>query len=96
VREETGLEVEVGELLDAGLYVDDELDLTFRCRVVGGSLRLSPEARRAEYRPLDALGDLLPNQRVMFRRLVARGVLDARIAPVARIPPPVEVAPSQR
>jgi hypothetical protein len=78
------------------LYVDDELDLTFRCRVVGGSLRLSPEARRAEYRPLDALGDLLPNQRVMFRRLVARGVLDARIAPVARIPPPVEVAPSQR
>jgi 8-oxo-dGTP pyrophosphatase MutT (NUDIX family) len=96
VREETGLDVEVGELLDAGLYVSDELDLAYRCRIVDGHLRLSPEARRAEYRPLDALGDLLPNQRVMFARLVARGLLGvepnrrdraARVSPARPMPP---------
>src|SRR5581483_166932 len=85
VREETGLDVEVGELLDAGLFVPDELDLAYHCRVVGGQLRLGPEIRRAEYRPLERLGEILPKQQTMLERMRHAGRLPA--APRAPVPP---------
>ena len=68
VEEETGLRVEVGELLAAGLYRDDQLDLLYRARVVGGSHHATLEVsgwRFAEEREL--LG-ILPNQLTMLRR----------------------------
>ncbi len=75
VREETGLEVQVGELLAAELTNHHELDLIYHCRVVGGRLRLSLETRAAAYRPLDELGDVLPNQRAMLAKIQASGRL---------------------
>ncbi len=73
VREETGLEVEVGALLGSNMYSPGQLDLAFRCHVVGGSLTLGPEARRAEYRELSALGEILPNQQALLAKFALSG-----------------------
>jgi 8-oxo-dGTP diphosphatase len=68
VFEETGLRVEVGPLLSINMYRNSQLDLAFRCYVVGGTLRLSPEARRAEFRDPNDIGHILPNQLEILRR----------------------------
>ena len=50
VREETGLEVEVQQLV--GVYSKpqkQEVVLTFRCRVVGGTLQATEETRESRY-----------------------------------------------
>ncbi len=50
VREETGLEVEVESLV--GVYSKpqkQEVVLTFRCRVIGGTLMVTEEARESGY-----------------------------------------------
>lgn len=50
VREETGLEVEVEQLV--GVYSKpqkQEVVLTFRCRVVGGALTATEESRECRY-----------------------------------------------
>ena len=65
VREETGLEVEVEHLV--GVYSKPqkrEVVLTFRCRVVGGTLTATAESRECRYFAPDALPvNTLPKHR---------------------------------
>ncbi|WP_376796873.1 NUDIX domain-containing protein [Thermogemmatispora sp.] len=65
VREETGLEVVVERLV--GVYSKpqkEEVVLTFRCRVVGGRLTTTQEARDCRYFPPQALpANTLPKHR---------------------------------
>ena len=68
VEEETGLRVEVGELLAVGLYRRDQLDLLYRARVVGGVQQASPEVRAWRFAEERELLAILPNQLTMLRR----------------------------
>jgi 8-oxo-dGTP pyrophosphatase MutT (NUDIX family) len=77
VREEVGLEIEVGQVIAAALYQDDQLDLLFPARVIGGSLRPSNEIARWRWSEPDGLDDLLPNQLALLRRA---GILRERSA----------------
>ncbi len=65
VREETGLEVEVEQLV--GVYSKpqkQEVVLTFRCQVIGGMLRPTEEIRESCYFAPDALpANTLPKHR---------------------------------
>jgi len=65
VREETGLEVEVERLV--GVYSKpqkQEVVLTFRCRVIGGTLQETEEIRENRYFAPDALpANTLPKHR---------------------------------
>ncbi len=65
VREETGLEVEVERLV--GVYSKpqkQEVVLTFRCRVIGGTLQATDETRETHYFTPDALpSNTLPKHR---------------------------------
>ena len=45
LAEELGLRVEVGELLVAGLYMPDQLDLLYQVRVLSGTAQSTPEVR---------------------------------------------------
>ncbi len=65
VREETGLEVEVEQLV--GVYSKpqkQEVVLTFRCKVIGGKLQATEESRECSYFSPDALPrNTLPKHR---------------------------------
>ena len=65
VREETGLEVEVEQLV--GVYSKPqkrEVVLTFRCRITGGTLHPTEEIRESHYFAPDALPEnILPKHR---------------------------------
>src|SRR5579863_4095455 len=65
VREETGLEVVVGQLV--GVYSKpqkQEVVLAFRCRITGGKLTETEEVRECRYFPPDMLPlNLLPKHR---------------------------------
>ncbi len=65
VREETGLMVQVERLV--GVYSKpqkQEVVLTFRCRVTGGTLQATEESRACSYFPPDALPrNTLPKHR---------------------------------
>jgi 8-oxo-dGTP pyrophosphatase MutT (NUDIX family) len=80
VWEETGLRVEVLDLLAANLSTPDQIDLLYRCRVVGGALRLGPEARAADYRRLDDVADIHPNQRALLEKGRVGGAESVRLA----------------
>jgi len=65
VREETGLDVEVGQLV--GVYSKpqkQEVVLAFRCHVIGGTLQPTEETRESRYFAPDALPtNTLPKHR---------------------------------
>jgi 8-oxo-dGTP diphosphatase len=65
VREETGMEVEVGQLV--GVYSKpqkQEVVLAFRCRVIGGTLQPTEETRESRYFAPGALpANTLPKHR---------------------------------
>jgi ADP-ribose pyrophosphatase YjhB (NUDIX family) len=62
VAEEVGLEVEVGEVLAVTVLKGYELDLLFRARVLGGTMRASAEIRAWRYVEPAELGQILPHQ----------------------------------
>jgi 8-oxo-dGTP diphosphatase len=68
VAEETGLKVDVGRLLMAGLYDPYQLDLLYRARISSGSLRPTPEVSSWRFVPESDLERILPNQLAMLRR----------------------------
>jgi 8-oxo-dGTP diphosphatase len=68
LKEEIGLQVEVGELLVAGLHNPHELDLLYRARIVAGSPRPTPEVRGWRFVHESDLSGILPNQLAMLRR----------------------------
>jgi 8-oxo-dGTP pyrophosphatase MutT (NUDIX family) len=62
-REETGLDVDVLEVVDTFHYYrgparEETIAIAFHCRAVGGELRLSPEHDALEWVPLDRIEDL--------------------------------------
>ena len=65
VVEETGLEVEIEQLV--GVYSKpqkQEIVLAFRCQITGGTLRATEETRECRYFPPDALpANTLPKHR---------------------------------
>ncbi len=74
VLEETGLEVEIERLV--GVYskpLKQEVMLTFRCRIVGGTLGATEESRACCYFPPDALP---PNTLPKHRQRVEDALLD--------------------
>ena len=78
VREETGLEVEVERLV--GVYSKpqkQEVVLTFRCRVIGGTLRATEENRENRFFAPDALP---PNTLPKHRQRVEDALLDQQSA----------------
>jgi mutator protein MutT len=69
VREETGLTVEIGELIWAGEHISDQSHIVlidFLGTLVGGDLAAGDDADRAEWVPLDEAGDY-PLTETMYR-----------------------------
>jgi 8-oxo-dGTP diphosphatase len=54
VREETGLDVEIEDVLDARTFREGRLDVIYRCRVTGGVIRSSSETPRWQWCGPDA------------------------------------------
>lgn len=78
VREETGLDVEVEQLV--GVYSKpqkQEVVLTFRCRVIGGTLQATAETRESRYFAPDALP---PNTLPKHRQRVEDALLNQQSA----------------
>jgi len=60
VREETGLLVEIGELIWAGEHISDQVHIVlidFLGALIGGDLAAGDDADRAEWVPLEHVGD---------------------------------------
>lgn len=72
LREETGLKVEVGPIIAASVDpVLPRLDLTFRCRVLSGDLKLDAEIADARYFALHELpGDMFEDQVALIKRVM--------------------------
>jgi ADP-ribose pyrophosphatase YjhB (NUDIX family) len=68
VMEETGLAVEVEELLCTGLHTRHQLDLLYRARVIDGQLQTTAEVSAWKFVPNYDLSHILPNQLTMLRR----------------------------
>jgi 8-oxo-dGTP diphosphatase len=62
VLEETGLEVRVDGLLAADFWGASQLDLLYRCSVLGGTYTPSDETRHHRWSTVADLPRLLPNQ----------------------------------
>ena len=73
LREETGLDITVGEAFHVRGYRDAaKIDFYFLCRHHGGAFRPSAEIAAMRFCPLDELPpDLLPGQRAIFARALA-------------------------
>lgn len=72
LREESGLEVVVERLALADLEVRyRRIDLLYMCRIVGGAFRPSPEVSARAYFPLEALPDMMPEQRRLIMRALS-------------------------
>lgn len=77
-REETGLTVESGELV--GVYnrrpgeygFHGQVNIVYRCRVVGGGIDPSHEALTVEYRRPEAVGDWHADHRSRVRDVLAQ------------------------
>jgi 8-oxo-dGTP pyrophosphatase MutT (NUDIX family) len=74
--EETGLVVEVDDLLVAGLYTPFQLDLLYRARIVGGQIHATAEVSDWRFVPELELAGILPNQLSMLVKSGAVGLPD--------------------
>ena len=82
IREETGLEVEVGPILEVGSgYPWARIELIFPYRVRGGSEALSSEVLELSWFPVDALPGVRADQRGMIERHAADAVAWVRSRP---------------
>lgn len=73
IGEETGLEVEVGPLLEAEAgYRWARIELVYAFRVTGGAERLSGEVAEVRWYPTDALPEVRADQRGLIERHAAR------------------------
>ena len=67
VVEETGLDVEVGAVLMAALFTPFQLDLLYHARIIGGTMRATPEVKSWRFAEACELRSVLPNQVSMLR-----------------------------
>jgi 8-oxo-dGTP diphosphatase len=68
VREETGLDVSVDELLAADFWGRSQLDMLYRCSVTRGSYVATDETSSHRWVPAAELPRLLPNQVHLLRK----------------------------
>ena len=68
VREESGLEIVAGEILAAGFYESDQLDVLFACQIVGGRFRSTPEVDGWRFVATGRLAAILPNHLRLLRQ----------------------------
>jgi len=68
VFEESGFTVRVTDLLAAGSLQDSQLDLLYRCELLGGTYTANEETSEARWVPLADLPELLPNQGFLLRK----------------------------
>jgi 8-oxo-dGTP diphosphatase len=68
VREETGFDVRVDALLGAEFWGNSQLDLLYRCTVLGGTYTGSDETGIHRWLPPDNQLEVLPNQRALLRK----------------------------
>lgn len=61
VREESGLEIVARDILAAGFYESDQLDLLLACQIVGGRFAPTPEVDGWRYVAVGGLAAILPN-----------------------------------
>ena len=81
IREETGLVVEVGPILEVVTgFRWARVELVFAFRVVGGSESLTAEVAEMAWFPLDRLPDVRADQRGLIERHLSRARDWARLA----------------
>ncbi len=68
VREETGFDVSVDQLLAADFFEGSQLDLMYGCTVVAGSYRESEETAGFRWVAPEDLPQLMPNQLGLLRK----------------------------
>src|SRR5262249_40827578 len=68
VREETGLDVSVDELLAADFWGRQQLDILYRCSVRHGTYTATDETSSHRWLAANELPELLPNQVYMLRK----------------------------
>jgi 8-oxo-dGTP diphosphatase len=68
VLEETGLQVRVDALLAADFWGSSQLDLLYRCTVLGGTYTSSDETGSCQWVKAQELPELLPNQKTLLRK----------------------------
>lgn len=79
IREETGLSVEVGPVLEAVTgYRWQRVELVFAYRVTGGTVRLSDEVAELRGFAADALPEVRADQRGLIERHAAAAIAWAR------------------
>ncbi len=73
IREETGLTIEVGPLLEVGTgFRWARVEIVFAFRVSGGAEALTPEVAELAWFPVDALPDVRADQRGLIERNLDR------------------------
>lgn len=81
IREETGLEIEVGPILEANTgHRWARLELVFAFRVIGGGLMLTGEVAELRSFPTDALPEVRADQRGLIERHARTALAWARDA----------------
>lgn len=79
IREETGLAIEVGPILEAGTgFRWARVELVFAFRIVGGAEALTSEVAELGWFPPDALPEVRADQRGLIERNAARAMEWAR------------------
>jgi ADP-ribose pyrophosphatase YjhB (NUDIX family) len=75
IREETGLAIEVGPVLEVVTgFRWARVELVFACRVIGGTEALTAEVLEIGWFPPDELPDVRADQRGMIERHAARAL----------------------
>lgn len=73
IREETGLEIDVGPILEVGTgFRWARVELVFAFRVTGGTEALTAEVAELAWFPVDALPDVRADQRGLIERHLDR------------------------
>lgn len=67
LREESGFQVEPGQILSATFFSRGQLDLLIACKISGGSFRPTPEVDACRYVPASELRRILPNHWLLLQ-----------------------------
>jgi ADP-ribose pyrophosphatase YjhB (NUDIX family) len=76
LKEETGFEVQVERLLYAESAKEfHHISLVYMCKILGGSFIPNIEVSRVQFYPLDQLPELLPRERQLLEKMIAKKLI---------------------
>jgi ADP-ribose pyrophosphatase YjhB (NUDIX family) len=79
LEEETGFEVRVERLLCADSAKEfHHISLVYLCKVLGGSFTPNIEISRVQFYPLDQLPELLPTERQLLEKMIAKNLIQGQ------------------